>query len=179
MAALRSDAARSRERILSAARGADPTDLRLNEIAREAGVGVGTVYRHFPTTHALLEELTRDALARLGGLALEALADPDPGHAFESMLREVVRLQIEAAGLQTVLLADTDVSPEIAELKAAVFSRLAAVLERAQRAGVVRPELTPVQVQHLVCGVEYAVRLGVPEDRDMLVDTVVAGLRVA
>lgn len=177
MTTLRADAARSRERILEVARRADPRDLRLNEIAREAGVGVGTVYRHFATTHALLEELTRDALTRLGLVARAALDDPDPGHAFESMVREVVGLHLEAGGLQTVLLATEDVSPEIAALKAEVLGEASEVLARAQRAGAVRPELSPAQVERLACGIEHAVRLGPPEDRDLFVDALVAGLR--
>lgn len=177
MTTLRADAVRSRERILQVARGADPKDLRLNEIARAAGVGVGTVYRHFATSHALREELTRDALHRLRDRARAALADPEPGPAFESLVRDVVGLHVEAGGLQAVLLAPADVSPDVAALKAEVLGELADVLARAQRAGAVRPELSPAQVEHLVCGIEHAVRLGSPEDRDVVVETLVAGLR--
>ena len=61
---VRSDAMRSRARILDAARECDPGALRLNEVARAAGVGVGTVYRHFPTAHALVEALAADGLER-------------------------------------------------------------------------------------------------------------------
>lgn len=177
MTTLRADAARSRERIIRAARRADPKDLRLNEVAREAGVGVGTVYRHFATAHALVEELTRDALDGLGDLARRALDDPDPGRAFESVLRGVVGLHVEAGGLQAVLLAAEDVSPEVAATKATVLGELGEVLARAQRAGAVRPDLSAAQVERLVCGVEHTVRLGPPEDRDVVVDILVDGLR--
>ncbi|MFF1672510.1 TetR/AcrR family transcriptional regulator [Nocardiopsis flavescens] len=174
---LRADAARSRERILAAARRADPKDLRLNEVAREAGVGVGTVYRHFATAHALVEELTQDALERLNGIAREAAAGPDPGPAFETALRSVVDLHLESGGLQAVLLAAQDVSPEIAELKAATLAVLHEVLRNAQRAGAVRADLTADQVERLVCGIEYAVRLTPQDDRALFVDVLLAGLR--
>ncbi len=66
---VRADAVRSRERILEVAKGHDAADLRLNEVAREAGVGVGTVYRHFPTVRALVEALSVESLRRLGDAA--------------------------------------------------------------------------------------------------------------
>ncbi|MGQ4271583.1 TetR/AcrR family transcriptional regulator [Nocardiopsis changdeensis] len=183
---LRADAARSRDRILAAARRADPRDLRLNEVAREAGVGVGTVYRHFATAHALVEELTRNALHRLNAIAVEAAVDPDPARAFESALRAVVDLHLESGGLQAVLLAEQDMSPEITELKAATFDGLSDVLERAQRAGVVRTDLSGDRVERLICGIEYAIRLSAPDadadepdpdDRALFVDVLLAGLR--
>ena len=177
MNALRADAARSRERILEVARRSDPKDLRLNEVAREAGVGVATVYRHFPTAHALVEELTVEALERLGEVADAASADTDPRHGFETALRTVVDLHLEAGGLQAVLLANEDISERVATLKAAIFTALGDVLARAQESGAVRPDVTTAQVEHLICGIEHAIRLGPPEDRDVLTDTLVAGLR--
>ncbi|QUX26775.1 TetR/AcrR family transcriptional regulator [Nocardiopsis akebiae] len=177
MNALRADAARSRERILEAARRSDPKDLRLNDVAREAGVGVGTVYRHFATAHALVEELTVEALERLDAVARQASADPSPRQGFETALRAVVDLHLEAGGLQAVLLAAEDASAEVAALKATVLARLDDVLARAQASGDVRPDLSTAQVERLVCGIEHAVRLGPPGDRDVFVDTLVAGLR--
>ncbi|MEU3019816.1 helix-turn-helix domain-containing protein [Nocardiopsis sp. NPDC007018] len=177
MNALRADAARSRERILEVARRSDPKDLRLNEIAREAGVGVGTVYRHFPTSHALVEELTMETLGRLRALAARASADPDPGRGFEAALRAVVDLHLEAGGLQAVLLANEDVSEEVGALKASIFGELEELLRRARESGALRRDLTTAQVERLVCGIEHAIRLGEPEDRDVFVDTLVAGLR--
>ncbi|MDA0566433.1 TetR family transcriptional regulator [Streptomonospora sp. S1-112] len=177
MTPLRADAARSRERILEAARRHDPRDLRLNDVAREAGVGVGTVYRHFATAHALVEALTFEALDRLAEVARTAAARPDPGHAFETALRAVLDLHLESGGLQAVLLANEDMSEEVAALKSAILTELGSLLERAQAAGVVRPDVSPEQVQRLVCGIEYAVRLGTLQDRDVFVDTLLAGLR--
>lgn len=174
---LRADAARSRERILAAARRADPKNLRLNEVAREAGVGVGTVYRHFATAHALVEELTRDALERLNAIAREVAADPDPARAFETALRAVIDLHLESGGLQAVLLAAQDASPEVTALKSETFNGLADVLERAQRAGVVSPDLSADRVERLICGTEHAIRLSGGHDREVFVEVLLAGLR--
>jgi hypothetical protein len=58
-----------------------------------------------------------------------------------------------------------------------VFAGYAAVLTRAQQDGAVRVDITPAQLQRLVCGVEHAVRLGVPTDRDVLLDILLSGIR--
>lgn len=175
MSALRSDAARSRARILEVARRHDVTTLRLNDVAREAGVGVGTVYRHFPTVQALTEALSSDTLQRLSALARDAVEAADPGPALTTFLRSALDLQLEDSGLQMVLLSDNG-SPEVQEAKQAVFGAIDALLERASRVGAVRDGLTVAHLQRLVCGVEHAVRLGDPADRDLYFDIVLAGL---
>lgn len=177
MTTLRADAARSRARILEAARGHDVRHLRLNAVARDAGVGVGTVYRHFPTVPALVAALTVDTLERMRDLARAAAAEPDAGRAFADYLTGALALQLSDGGLQSVLLAPADDAPEVREAKAEIVSAFQAVLDRAQRAGAVRPGLTVRQVEHLVCGVEYAVRLGEPADRERLLPVLLAGLR--
>src|ERR1700722_8679746 len=91
---LRADARRNRERVLEAARaafGAEGSDVSLDEIARRAGVGPGTVYRHFATKEALFEAVIFD---RIGELVEEARAlsdDPDPGRAFSSFAEHLGR----------------------------------------------------------------------------------------
>ena len=106
--ATRSDALRSRERILRVARGQDRRTLRLNEVARQAGLGVGTVYRHFPTVHALVEALALETLHRMRAVAAEALAEPDAAKALAHFLRAALHLQLEEGGLQAVLLSPAD-----------------------------------------------------------------------
>jgi AcrR family transcriptional regulator len=177
MAALRSDAARSRARILDAARGCELAELRLNEVAHRAGVGVGTVYRHFPTVEALTAALAEGAVRRLRELAHEAAAEPDPGRGLELLLRGALALQLEDAGLQTVLLADESVIPELAGLRAEALDESERVFARARAAGAVRPELTLQGLQRLVCGVEHAVRLGGGRDRELYIEVLLAGLR--
>ena len=91
---LRADARRNRDRVLEAARtafAAEGSDVPLDEIARRAGVGAGTVYRHFATKEALFEAVVFD---RIGELVEEARAlsdDPDPGRAFSSFVERLGR----------------------------------------------------------------------------------------
>jgi AcrR family transcriptional regulator len=179
---LRADALRSRERILETARGRDVADLRLNDIAREAGVGVGTVYRHFPTVRDLIEALSIDSLRRLGEAADAAASEPDALAALCGFLRTALDLQLEDAGLQTVLtdLERTDpvVHAECTLARSQVHAGYAAVLTRAQLAGAVRADVTAIHLHHLVCGVEHAARLGSVDDHALLLDVVIAGIRL-
>jgi AcrR family transcriptional regulator len=172
----RADATRSRVRILDAARGCDSDDLRLNDVARRAGVGVGTVYRHFPTVHALVEALVSDDLERYRALARRAVAEPDPAAALAWLVREGLSLQLEDGGLQSVLLASEDATPAVAELKRELEEAAEVVVARAREAGVVRGDLTVARLQHLVCGVEHAVRIGGGGDREFYVSAMLAGL---
>ncbi|WP_394550816.1 TetR/AcrR family transcriptional regulator [Agromyces sp. MMS24-JH15] len=172
----RADAARSRVRILEVARECDPADLRLNEVARRAGLGVGTVYRHFPTVHALVEAVVATDLERYRDLARRAAAEPDPARALESLVRDGLAMQLEDGGLQSVLLATEDASAEVAALKRELEAVAETVVAAAREAGVVRADLTTARLQRLVCGVEHAVRIG-GDDREFFVDALLAGLR--
>jgi AcrR family transcriptional regulator len=177
MTSLRSDAARSRTAILDVARLHDRRTLRLNDVAREAGVGVGTVYRHFPTVHALVEALTVETIGRMLEISCRAAAESDPEAAFSLYLRSALALQLEDGGLQSVLLSPDDESADVRSAKLEIFATFDAVLTRAQAAGAVRADLTIDQLSHLVCGVEYAVRLGAPADRAPMLEIMLAGLR--
>jgi len=177
MSALRSDAARSRERILDTARSHDVHNLRLNDVARDAGVGVGTVYRHFPNTQSLLEALTLDTIGRLLEVSRDAGAEPDPARAFSHYLRSALTLLLEFDGLQAVMLSPDNESEEMRTAKHEIFETFEGVLERAKTVGAARSDLTLDQVSHLACGIEYAVRLGSPDDRDRFLDVLLAGLR--
>ncbi|MBG6097914.1 TetR/AcrR family transcriptional regulator [Nocardioides luteus] len=175
MSSLRSDAARSRAKILDTARQRPVTELRLNELARAAGVGVATVYRHFPTVDALVEALNLDALEQLVAQARTAAALPDPGEAFTTLVRSAALFQVEHEGLQAILLSE-EVSPAARELREELLRLAETALESAVRNGVVRADVTTSHVQRLVCGVEHAVRLGDGTDRDLLLDVMLTGL---
>ena len=106
---LRADARRNRERVLEAARaafGAEGSDVSLDDIARRAGVGAGTVYRHFATKDALFEAVVLD---RIGELVEEAHAladDPDPGRAFLSFVELLARAQYSTAVRRDINVSD-------------------------------------------------------------------------
>ena len=179
----RVDAVRSRERILDVARSHDARALRLNDIARDAGVGIGTVYRHFPTVRTLVEALSVDSLARLSEAADASAAEGDPVTALRRFVSDALALQLADGGLEAVLTdiarADPQVHSECTAARAKVFDGYAAVLARAQRDGIVRDDLSATQLQRLVCGIEHAVRLGDDTDRAVLLDILLAGIRPA
>jgi AcrR family transcriptional regulator len=86
---LRADARRNRERVLDAARDCfarHGLDAQMDDIARAAKVGVGTVYRHFPTKEALAEAIAADHFDHLAASAREALENPDPWEGFSAFL---------------------------------------------------------------------------------------------
>jgi len=158
---MRRDAARNRDRVLVAGRAALDAgeSLQLNEIARSAGVGVGTVYRHFPTTADLLEALVTDKLESLVAEAQDATSLDDPWDALESFLARSVSLQSADVAFATVMAADNDALPITTQLKASlnrVFERL---IEKARDAGRVRPEFRANDLRVMLCGVAYANRL--------------------
>jgi AcrR family transcriptional regulator len=146
---LRRDAARNRTRILEAAgelfakRG---LSVNLNDIAHHAGVGVGTVYRHFPDKDELIEILFETRIDELVSIGQEGLADPDPWHGLASALERSLELQTADRGLQQ-LVQD---SPEGLERLIRVRSRLlpigAGLIERAQAAGAVHPDVSPADI---------------------------------
>ena len=179
MSALRSDAARSRALILDVARAHDVHNIRLNDVARDAGLGVGTVYRHFPTVQTLVEALAADTISRMLEVTRLAAAEPDPREAFEQYIRSALTLLLEYDGLQTVLLSPSDETDETRASKAEIFKTFEGVLDRAKAVGAVRPDLTLDQISHLACGIEYAVRLGGASDREIYLDILLAGLRPA
>lgn len=133
-------------------------DVSLNVIAADAGVGVGTVYRHFPTQLALLTALVDPSLVHLAA-ALRELADKGGPTAVETAFRAAVELFAERREALTVISAVR--TPEDAEPGALkeIRTSLEQLLRRAADAGLVRPEVTVEVLQHMVCAVDYAARL--------------------
>jgi AcrR family transcriptional regulator len=156
---LRSDARRNRERVLEAARecfGRDGLDAQMDDIAGCAGVGVGTVYRHFETKEALLEALAADHFSRLASLAEKAEAVEDPWEAFAGYIRDGAELMAGDRGLAQVAAERPEVMNEAA-LKTDVtedfFGRLDRVIERAQKAGQLRPEFVLEDIPGIMCSI--------------------------
>src|SRR3954467_15034139 len=94
----RRDAVRNYGLIVEAARNCMAQrglDAQMEEIARDAGVGVGTVYRHFPTKDDLIEALAMERFERLRDLANDAWEDQDPWRSFDTFIRKSARIQFE------------------------------------------------------------------------------------
>ncbi|GAA2691744.1 MULTISPECIES: TetR/AcrR family transcriptional regulator [Actinosynnema] len=184
---LRKDAARNWERIVRVARELidDGSPVQLNDVARRAGLGVGTVYRHFPTAEALVEAVAAPGLEELVAAAERAAADPDPWRAFDVFLRRVVEVQVTDAAVPGVASSPTDALPRTTELKLSMWAVGGSVLDRVRAAGLVRPDLTADDLTPLVCGVAHAVGLagGTREQRvataHRYLDLLLGGLRAA
>jgi AcrR family transcriptional regulator len=158
---LRADARRNRERILQSARAAfaeSGADAQIDDVARHAGVGVGTVYRHFPTKQALLTELVRQTFRLFTEWAREALeAGGEPFALIEGLLRRIAETAAGDVGVQYVLATSagqawTEAPAEQDELIAVI----AELIERARRAGTIRPDIEAIDIGMLICGVVSA-----------------------
>lgn len=161
--ALRADAARNRERVLAVARrllARGDASLQMNQLARAAGVGVGTVYRHFPTRQALLEALVSEHLQALFDIAREAGTSGEPRAGLQRFLRALLDLMLADIGLAEVLNATRDAHPQTSRLKAECMAATEQLLARAHRSGVVRPEVGADDLRRLMCGLEHSVRIG-------------------
>ncbi|MFG2981765.1 TetR/AcrR family transcriptional regulator [Streptomyces sp. NPDC048258] len=166
---LRKDAARNWDRIVAVARALvdQGTPLQLNDVARRAGLGVGTVYRHFATPEALLETVATPCLEALAAHGRQALADTDPWGALEAFLTRTVEAQVTDASLAPVTAAPADALPRTTELKTSLWSVGTTLLDRATAAEAVRPDLASTDLVPLMCGIAHAVHVhgGTPADR--------------
>jgi len=154
----RADARRNRERILESARAAfaeSGADAQIDDVARHAGVGVGTVYRHFPTKEALVAELVRQKHRLFADRAREALEeDGEPFAVIEGLMRRNAATAAEDAGIQYALAsageqAWTQAQAELDEL----ITVTGELIERARRAGTIRPDIEAMDIGMLMCGV--------------------------
>jgi AcrR family transcriptional regulator len=151
---LRADARRNREAVLAAARerfGECGLDCQMEDIARTAGVGVGTVYRHFPTKRDLFAALVTDRFQRLAERAREALTEEDPWQAFCDLMRYSAELQVRDRGLSEFLSSQ----PELGQCEAVesgLADSTAKLIAKAQRSGEMREDAVLEDVPTLICG---------------------------
>ena len=141
---LRKDAERNRQAILAAARElfADRgLDVSMDEIARRAGVGVGTVYRRFPDKAALIDALFEDRLETLVDIARQALERPDPWEAVGWFMECYVSLQVEDRGLRELLLTSPHGENRTQRARGRIKPFADELLRRAQRSGDLRPDV--------------------------------------
>ena len=152
----RADALRNRERVLEAAKtvfSAGGPDASLEAVAREAGVGIGTLYRHFPTREALYEAVYRREVEQLSELAEELKGEAAPVEALRRWLRSNVEFVATKKGMATALAL---AAGPPSELTAFSFERLTKairmLLERAVAAGEVRADITPEDLLRTLVG---------------------------
>jgi AcrR family transcriptional regulator len=153
----RADALRNREKVLEAAKtvfSAGGPDASLEAVAREAGVGIGTLYRHFPTREALYEAVYRREVEQLSDLAEELKSEDAPVEALRHWLRKNVEFVATKKGMATALALAA--GPPPSELTAFSYERLTKaigiLLARAVATGDIRGDVSPEDLLRTLVG---------------------------
>ena len=139
----RRDAARNRQRLLAAARevfAERGLGVTLHDIAAAAGVGVGTVYRHFPDKKVLIDAVFAAQIQTMTELLERALADPDPWHGIVWFHEQSLELQAHDRGLRELMLGMPGAPERAVQWRATLHPLAAELIERGQAAGVVRAD---------------------------------------
>ncbi len=150
----RADARRNREAILEAARerfGEMGLECQMEDVARSAGVGVGTVYRHFPNKEALLEALIERRFEHLAERATEALEQEDPWEAFCELMRYSAEYSARDRALSE-LLSQRPASGRASATKTGLVETTEKLIRKAQRTGQMRKDVVVEDVPTIMCG---------------------------
>lgn len=155
----RADSLRNRERLLTAAKAAFAelgADAPLEEIARRAGVGVGTLYRHFPAREALLSAVYRREVDQLCAAADRLLTERTPLEAMEAWLDQLIAyMGAKRVILPALKAASTPESEAAASSGAAITGVFGRLVEAAAAAGDIRADMTPDDIQRMLAGVSF------------------------
>jgi AcrR family transcriptional regulator len=149
---LRKDAERNRQLILDAAKelfAEHGLGVTLNEIARHAGVGVGTVYRRFPDKEVLIEDLFEQKVAQLVALMERSVADPDPWRGLVGFLEGSLELQACDLALKDLIAGGPESLGRIKTIRSRLFPLGEQLIRRAQDAGQLRGDLEPSDIPML------------------------------
>lgn len=178
---LRADAARNRARVLEVAYqtfAAEGLAVPIDEIARRAGVGAGTVYRHFPTKEDLFRAVVEDRIRGVVDAGRALLDSTDPGSALFVFLRSMVlqwgasdRGLVEAFSGQGI-----DVNDAAPDAETEFLAVLGDLLSAAQRTGTVRPDVTVPEIKALLVGLQ-AMQAYNADVAERGTDVVIDGLR--
>jgi AcrR family transcriptional regulator len=149
----RADARRNAQRLVAAAREAldeDGLGITTRDVARRAGVGLGTLYRQIPNLDELLAAILFDAIAEMTAQATHALADPDPWEGFAHFAETFVQLRATSCGLHDALSCDRDqaIDAEVTRLRHAVGK----LVRHGQNAGVIRADIDWRDVPFVLAG---------------------------
>ena len=142
---LRKDAERNRQRVIEAARelfASRGLEATLNEVAHYAGLGVGTVYRRFPTKEDLFEAIFEDGINQLTGLAESALCDEDSWRGFEWFVMRMCEITATDRGMREVAFSKTCGGNRVNGARERLVPLLSKLVERAQNDGYLRPDVS-------------------------------------
>ncbi|MDQ0241387.1 TetR/AcrR family transcriptional regulator [Arthrobacter bambusae] len=179
---LRADARRNREKILAAAAhvfAEEGLEAHLERIAKEAGVGSGTLYRNFPTRESLIEAAYRNELSRLCDAAPDLLAALPPREALRAWMGRFIDYATAKLGMAEALRAvvDSGVNP-YAHSRELIMNALTSLLDATAAAGTIRSDINATVMFAALTGVALA--SGKPEEREQaehLLDLILDGLR--
>lgn len=163
----RADARRNRERVLQTAQHLFATEglgVSLDEIARRAGVGPGTVHRHFPTKESLYLAVATAQIEQLVAEAEELATNHDPAALYTLLARMMATGAQNVAVKSALVAAEFDLRTAAPKVAADLTGHVTDLLDRAHTAGAVRPDLTVEEVMALVAGTFAAIRHACAED---------------
>ncbi|MCR6485906.1 TetR/AcrR family transcriptional regulator [Amycolatopsis sp. OK19-0408] len=178
---MRADARRNYERIVATAKelfAEQGADVPLDDIAKRAGVGAGTLYRHFPTREKLIETVYRNEIEELADRAAALNAELPPWEALEAWLNEQVRWVVERHKLATILKESIDSGSETFHYcQTRLREATGMLVGSAQEAGLVRADISGVDVLRLGHGAGMAVRNCSPDEGKLVLSVILDGLR--
>ena len=178
----RADALRNRDRLLDAARtvfSAGGPEASLESVARTAGVGIGTLYRHFPTREALFEAVYRHEVQQLADLAGRLNKEARPTEALRQWLRSIVKFVATKKGMSTALALAIAKDSDLVSYSSDRLTRaIGLLLEQAIVAGEIRSDVRPEDLLRAIVGMCYTHdQPGWQKNVLRLVDIFVDGLR--
>lgn len=179
----RRDAARNRAALIDAGRCAfarDGLSAALEPIAAAAEVGIGTLYRHFPSRTELWEAALAEPLAAVQAIVDRALAVADPWSAFTGYLHEICGLEAGEDGVVALMTTRFDGAPALLEARARIQAGVETLFDRAQHAGAIRPDARSTDVAFIMLANDRIIeRLGgvAPDAWRRALDLALDGLR--
>lgn len=176
----RADAEQNRQVLLETAKAAfaeKGASVPLEEIARTAGVGIGTLYRHFPNREALLQEVYADESEKLAAAAERLIANEPPVEALREWLRLFVRYfatkQLVIGALNTLVGSDAKLKASGAHVETAITT----LALNAEKNGDIRLDVSPMDILRAVVGMAAYANPGWEKNAYKMIDIVIAGMR--
>lgn len=177
---LRRDAARNRAKVLSAAAevfSEQGLQGSLEEVARRAGVGIGTVYNHFGNRETLIDELLPARLTEVDELAAEAAEEPDAWRALTGFIAALLGRMDTDRALLEALTRDRPAAEQIAQACRRGVTHLEKLLERARSAEALRADATDTDVLNLILALSLLGSAAGPQARQRSLELALDGLR--
>ena len=165
---LRADAQRNRQAILAAAKAVfarHGSEAQMDDIARKAKVGMGTVYRHFPNKEALVQALIVDRFEQITSFVVEALDDPDPFNGLCRAMRRGAELAAHDRGVSALFAQQNQTTIDRAACRLDMFAAAEELVRRARASGQLRPDFEAGDIGVLMCGVTNAMHQMAPDHR--------------